>query len=67
MTVEELVKVLDKEVTFEVLQAYDREILFDSTNSNHEWESVKDKIVVEFYPTDTRKLYIYVFPDWISN
>ena len=35
MTVEELVKVLDKEVTFEVLQAYDREILFDSTSSNH--------------------------------
>ena len=67
MTVEELVKVLDKEVTFEVLQAYDREILFDSTNSNHEWESVKDKIVVKFYPTDTRELYIYVFPDWTSN
>ena len=29
MTVEELVKILDKEVTFEVLQAYDREIILN--------------------------------------
>lgn len=64
MTVEELVKVLDKEVTFEVLQAYDRGILFDSSNSYHEWGSVKDRIVIEFYPTDTRELYIFVEPNW---
>ena len=32
MTVEELVKILDKEVTFEVLQAYDREIIFELSN-----------------------------------
>lgn len=67
MTVEELVKVLDKEITFEVLQAHNREILFDSTSNNHKWENVKDRTIIKFYPTDTRELYIYVHPDWLSD
>ena len=33
MTVETLINVLDKEVTIEVFQAYDNEILFDSSRS----------------------------------
>lgn len=67
MTVETLINVLDKEVTIEVFQAYDNEILFDSSRSrsnNYEWENVKNRIVSEFYPTDTRELYIYVEPNW---
>lgn len=67
MTVETLISVLDKEVTFEVFQAYDNEILFNSSMSrsnNYEWENVKNRIVSEFYPTDTRELYIYVEPNW---
>lgn len=67
MTVETLIGVLDKEVTFEVFQAYDNEILFDSSRSrsrNYEWENVKNRIVTEFYPSDARELYIYVLPNW---
>lgn len=67
MTVETLISVLDKEVTFEVFQAYDNEILFDSLRSrsnSSEWGNVKNRIVSEFYPTDTRELFIYVLPDW---
>lgn len=70
MTVESLISVLDKEVTFNVFQAYDNKILFDSQsglgliNDNCEWENVKNRIVSEFYPTDTRELFIYVIPDW---
>ena len=67
MTVETLMSVLDKEVTFEVFQSYDNEILFDSSRSrsnNYEWKNVKNRIVSEVYPTDTRELYIYVEPDW---
>lgn len=69
MTVETLIGVLDKEVTFEVFQAYDNEILFDSSRSrstNYEWKNVKNRIVSEFYPSDTRELYIYVLPNWIN-
>ena len=46
MTVETLISVLDKEVTFEVFQSYDNEILFDSSRSrsnNYEWKNVKGK------------------------
>lgn len=67
MTVETLINVLDKEVTFEILQAHDNVVLFESSRSisgNYEWKNVKNRIVSEFYPTDTRELYIYVFPDW---
>lgn len=64
MTVEALVNVLDKEVTFEVYSAYNNGVLFDSLKCDDKWEDVKDKTVVEFYPTDTRELYIYVSPDW---
>lgn len=68
MTVEELVKVLDKEVVFEVYQAYNRGILFNSSSSyrdgTYNWDKVKNMIVSEFYPTDVRELYIYVVPDW---
>lgn len=72
MTVEELVKVLDKEVTFEVLQGYDREIIFESSNfsdrdNNKKWEEVKNRIVYEFYPTDTRELFIYVYPSFMDK
>lgn len=72
MTVEELVKILDKEVTFEVLQAYDREIIFESSNfsdkdNNKKWQEVKDRIVYEFYPTDTRELFIFVYPTFMEN
>lgn len=72
MTVEELVKILDKEVTFEVLQAYDRGIIFESSNfsdkdNNKKWQEVKDRIVYEFYPTDTRELFIFVYPTFIEN
>lgn len=70
MTVELLISVLDKEVTFNVFQAYDNKILFDSQSglglidNKDEWENVKNRIVSEFYPTDTRELFIYVIPDW---
>ncbi len=72
MTVEELVKILDKEVTFEVLQAYDREIIFELSNfsdkdNNKKWQEVKDRIVYEFYPTDTRELFIFVYPTFMEN
>lgn len=72
MTVEELVKILDKEVTFEVLQAYDRGIIFESSNfsdkdNNKKWQEVKDRIVYEFYPTDTRELFIFVYPTFMEN
>lgn len=66
MTVESLINILDKKVIFQIIQAYDRKMLFDSSRSNNEWENVKDKIVVEIYPTDTRGLCIYVKPDWIK-
>ena len=67
MTVESLINILDKEITFEIFQAHDNVILFDSSRSrsdNYEWENVKNRIVSEFYPTDTRELYIYVLPNW---
>lgn len=72
MTVEELVKILDKEVTFEVIQAYDREIIFESSNfsdkdNNKKWQEAKDRIVYEFYPTDTRELFIFVYPTFMEN
>lgn len=72
MTVEELLNVLDREVTFEVLQAYDREIIFSSSeyedkNDNKKWEEVKNRIVYEFYPTDTRELFIFVYPIFMEN
>ncbi len=72
MTVEELLNVLDREVTFEVLQAYDREIIFASSeygdkNDNKKWEEVKNRIVYEFYPTDTRELFIFVYPIFMEN
>lgn len=70
MTVESLISVLDKEVTFNVFQAYDNKVLFDSQSglglidNKDEWEKVKNRIISEFYPTDTRELFIYVIPDW---
>lgn len=70
MTVESLISVLDKEVTFNVFQAYDNKILFDSqsglglSDNMDEWENVRNRIVSEFYPTDKRELFIYVLPDW---
>lgn len=72
MTVEQLIGLLDKEVIFQVMQAYDREILFDSPHNYDfnesdridRWEKVKERIVVEFYPTDERELYIFVEPNW---
>lgn len=71
MTVEELVNVLDREVTFDVLQAYDREILFESIeNYNNDcccqkWKKIKNRIVLEFYPTDTRELSIFLYPEFM--
>ena len=56
MTVESLISVLDKEVTFNVFQAYDNKILFDS-QSGLGLSDNKD-------PTDKRELFIYVLPDW---
>lgn len=72
MTAEELVKVLSREVTFEILQAYDRNILFESSDFNDKcnskkWEEVKDSIVYEFYPTDTRELFIFVYPKFMKT
>ena len=68
MTVEELVKVLDKEVAFEVFRAHDREIIFESTRSNSkDWEDVKGKTVFGFYPTDSNEIYIYICQDWMKG
>lgn len=68
MTVEELVSVLNKEVAFEIFQAHDRGIIFESTRSNSEdWKEVKDKIVSGFYPTDSNEIYIYICQDWMKN
>lgn len=72
MTIEELIKVLDREVTFEILQAYDREILFESSEfdnkyNSKKWEEVKNRIVYEFYPTDTRELLIFVYPGFMQT
>lgn len=68
MTVEELVKVLDKEVTFEIFRAHDREIIFESARSNNkDWEEVKSKIVSEFYPTTSNEIYIYIYQNWMKD
>ena len=68
ITVEELVKVSDKEVAFEIFRAYDREIIFESARSDSkDWEDVKGKIVSEFYPTDSNEIYIYICQDWMKD
>ena len=71
MTFETLIGVLNREVIFEVFQAYDNnKILFDSSSglelidNNYEWGNIKNRIVSEFYPTDTRELHIFVEPNW---
>ena len=68
MIVEELVKILDKEVAFEIFRAHDREIIFESNRSNNkDWEGVKDKIISEFYPTDSNEIHIYICQDWMKD
>lgn len=72
MTVEELVKILNREVIFEVLQAYDRKIIFESSeysnkDNNEKWNEVKNRIVNEICPSDTGEIFIYVYPEFMKS
>lgn len=65
MTVEELVKVLDKSNSFEVRKAHNQNLIVDSSDLSiddykEEFEKVKKRTVVQVSSFDAREITIYV-------
>lgn len=65
MTVEELVKVLDKSNSFEIRESYNQSIVVDSNdwsedNYKTQYEKVKKRTVVQVSSFDSREITIYV-------
>lgn len=72
MAVEDLFKVLSKDVVFSVFESGSNEILFESNNTysedyNKRWEDIRGRRIFQVSPTDHGEVFIYINPKFVKE